>query len=90
MMNPRKKSGYTEEKLEDLTSLRSEDQIFLYEGARIKELRKRLNLTQEQLADKIGVTKLTVSRWESGERKCKEIARILMYILTKYNLWSEV
>lgn len=35
---------------------------------RLKELRKEKKLTQEELAEKINVTKLTISRWERGER----------------------
>lgn len=35
---------------------------------RIKELRKKKKLTQEELAEEINVTKLTISRWERGER----------------------
>lgn len=35
---------------------------------KIKELRKEKKLTQEELAEKINVTKLTISRWERGER----------------------
>ena len=35
---------------------------------RLKELRKEKKLTQKELADKINVTKLTISRWERGER----------------------
>lgn len=35
---------------------------------KIKELRKEKKLTQEELAKKINVTKLTISRWERGER----------------------
>lgn len=35
-------------------------------GKRIKELRKKNNLTQEKLADFIGVTDKAVSKWECG------------------------
>lgn len=35
---------------------------------RIKELRKSLNLTLEKFGDRLGVTKVTVSRLENGER----------------------
>lgn len=39
----------------------------LSEWARcIGDLRKRLHLTQTQLANRIGVTAMTVSRWERG------------------------
>jgi len=32
----------------------------------IKEIRKRLNLTQQKLADLIGARQHTVARWETG------------------------
>ena len=34
----------------------------------IKELRDKLNLTQEQLAQKVGVTFSTINNWEKGTR----------------------
>lgn len=36
-------------------------------GARIKQLRERLGLTQEQVGEYVGVNKATVQRYESGE-----------------------
>ncbi len=38
-------------------------------GDRIKELRQKANLTQAELADKMGFTSQTVSNWESGSRE---------------------
>lgn len=35
----------------------------------IRELRNKLDLTQEQFAQKVGVTFSTVNSWESGSRK---------------------
>jgi len=37
--------------------------------AEIKELRKRLNLTQEQLGDLIGAQRKTIVRWETGRHE---------------------
>ena len=38
---------------------------------RLKELRKQKGLTQQELADKISVSKITVLRWENEERQIK-------------------
>lgn len=35
-------------------------------GNKIKMLRKRRNMTQEELGDKIGVTKATINKYETG------------------------
>lgn len=36
-------------------------------GSQIHELRKKYNLSQEQLAEKVGVARQTISKWELGE-----------------------
>jgi len=38
---------------------------------RLKELRKRKQLTQEELAKKFGLSKITILRWENEERQIK-------------------
>jgi DNA-binding transcriptional regulator YiaG len=40
----------------------------------IKEIRRRSGLTQEGFAHKLGVTHLTVGRWERGEHKPSPLA----------------
>lgn len=37
-------------------------------GVKLKALRKGLNLTQQQLAERIGVAKSVISYYESGDR----------------------
>ncbi len=37
-------------------------------AALVRELRRRLALTQEQFAQKVGVTYSTVNHWENGKR----------------------
>lgn len=37
-------------------------------GSKVKEIRKARGLTQQDVADKLGVKKNTVSQWESGIR----------------------
>ena len=50
-------------------------------GERILELRKSMNITQEELAEKVGVTRQTISNWELGEsspdlKQAKELSKI--------------
>lgn len=37
-----------------------------YFGVRVRELRQRLHLTQEAMAETLGVSFATVNRWENG------------------------
>ena len=50
-------------------------------GNRISELRKKKGLSQEELAEKIGVARQTISKWELGEtspdlKQSKELSKI--------------
>lgn len=50
-------------------------------GNKILELRKKANLSQEQLAEKLGVTRQTISKWELNEtspdiKQAKELSKI--------------
>lgn len=47
--------------------------------SRVAELRKRLDLTQQQLADLVGVTETTVRNWEhnrSGAEWFERVAKL--------------
>ena len=44
------------------------------EGEQIKKLRIKLGISQEKLAHLLGVTKLTVNRWENGKSKPSPLA----------------
>ena len=39
----------------------------MHVGERIKEMREKMGLTQEELAERIGVKRNTVWRWENGK-----------------------
>ena len=50
-------------------------------GKKILELRKKENLSQEQLAEKMNVTRQTISKWELNEttpdiKQAKELSRL--------------
>ena len=42
---------------------------------RIKSMRKRLGLSQEELAQRLGVSFTSVNRWENGQTKPSKLAR---------------
>ncbi len=44
-------------------------------GTEIRELRKRLGLTQEEFAHAVAVTFSTVNRWENGHSEPSKLAR---------------
>ena len=47
-------------------------------GDELRRLRRRLGLTQVQLAERLGVTSTSVARWERGERAISEpVARLV-------------
>ena len=50
-------------------------------GSKILELRKKKHITQEELADNVGVSRQTISKWELGEtspdlKQSKELSKI--------------
>ena len=50
-------------------------------GNKIQELRKKKGMSQEELAEKIGVARQTISKWELGEtspdlKQAKELSKI--------------
>jgi len=42
-----------------------------FDGSKLKELRKKKRLTQDQLAELVGVTRVAIAKWEAGERAPK-------------------
>ena len=47
---------------------------------RIKSLRAKLGLSQQELAEKLGVNQATVSRIEAGKTPSRPVARLLEII----------
>lgn len=44
--------------------------------AQFKALRKKLAMTQTELAKALGVTQVTIARWETGRRKIAKTVQL--------------
>lgn len=55
----------------------------IMEAADIKKLRKRLKLSQIELADKLGVDPTTISRWERKEQRPSQLAMVQLNRLAR-------
>ncbi len=73
----------------DISLWQTDDEILKILGSRLKERRLLRNITQEELAHEVGVTKLTIQKIEQGHGSRLEIfISILRYFneLDKLNL----
>lgn len=52
-------------------------------SSRIKSIRQQLDLSQEELAQKLGVSFTSVNRWENGQTKPSKLARRQIEALCK-------
>ncbi len=61
-------------------------------GELLRDEREQKRMTQSQVAEKLGVTKMTISRWESGDRAmtakrlleyCKALGIAADYVFAK-------
>lgn len=56
----------------------------------IVKLRKQLKFTQQNLADKLGVHRVTVAKWETGEARPSKLAiRELQRLMRKNNAHND-
>ena len=51
----------------------------------MKRLRRKLVMTQQKLADALGVTQTSVARWEMGMHQIEEPTARLLKLLVKMN-----
>lgn len=58
----------------------TEDRSF---PALVKEIRKQLTLSQEDLARQLGVSYATVNRWENGQSKPSKLAKAQLVAFCK-------
>jgi len=53
---------------------------------KLKKLRKKLKLTQQQLATELGISIATLNRWESGKYKPSNLglSKIRIFLKSRY------
>jgi putative transcriptional regulator len=59
-------------------------------GARVRELREYLHLTQEAMAERLGVSFATVNRWENGWTEPSKLALRQIDLLCKENQFEPI
>ena len=52
-------------------------------AALVKEIRRQLTLSQEDLARQLGVSYVTVNRWENGQSKPSKLAKGQLEVFCK-------
>lgn len=52
-------------------------------GRLIRDLRQKLNMTQEEFAHALGITVSTVNRWENGHSEPSKLARASIVALAE-------
>jgi putative transcriptional regulator len=57
--------------------------VFKYDAVDIKKIRRRLGISQSNLALMIGVSKATLQNWEQGRRKPKGPAKALLRVFAE-------
>ena len=57
-----------------------EDMQQEWDGNRIRHLRTALGLSQEKLAERLGVTFATVNRWENAATQPSRLSRAIIYL----------
>ena len=58
--------------------------------ANVKELRRRLGITQKRFAEELGVTLATVGRWECGLREPSSLAVRAVELLVEVDRLSQI